>query len=170
MRHRPEYNYPLSPVGVILDRLQKEHEKKNDRLQYDTALTKHNPNIYASLISRVRYGKQCPTPLFIRTIIEVYNPENSVVKSLIRAMYEMFKMVRMLRIPTRLSYANRLASDYLSALYEKLDPIAKIRAFTSKWTTKIKRVLEVFSNVLSGFGAMNYVGGRFFTRVPVNAY
>lgn len=148
----------LSLVGKILHKVQL---KQKGKMRYDKALTAVEPKITPSLISKVRYGLQRPTPLFIATIIKCYNLIGKVVFELIRALHATLRGYHSLRIHYAVVWKNERASEFLAKCWNawgRFNPFVRIFKYAhnliSGMMDKIKSVCTRFS--FTDFRAHHY--------------
>ena len=165
MKGRTEYIRKLSPVGEVLHMIQSRH--KGTPMERDTRMTEVHPKITPTMITEVRYGLRCPTPLFILTVIKTYNPVTALIKALLKAFKEMLSGVKFLRIPKAVAKDNLEASTELAELHEKLSIIGKVKAFIFKWVPILKAMFERFltglKNWVSNF--TDTMSGRCYTKI-----
>lgn len=166
MKRATEYPRTLSPVGLVLDKIQ---QAQPVEMQKDSVITKVNRKISGSLITRVRYGLQCPTPLFIKTIIDCFALTGSIVNELLKAMHAMMKGVKILRIHHAVARENAVAAEILKKKKEQMSPFSRMKAFASRWFESLRRALDAIYHFCSGFGVANYLSGA-YTRVPINIF
>lgn len=166
MKRKTEYPRVLSPVGQVLHKIQ---EAQPDDMKKDSVITKVNRKISGSLITRVRYGLQCPTPLFIKTIIDCFSLTGPIVNELLKAMYMMMKGVKILRIHHSVASQNAAAAQILIKMKRDSSPLSRFKAFASKWFNILQKALDAIFNFCSGFGVSNYVSHS-YTRVPISVF
>lgn len=116
-----------------------------------------------------KHGLQCPTPLFIKTIIDCFALTGPIVNELLKAMYTMMKGVKILRIHHAVARQNAIAAEILKKKKESMSPFSRVKVFAAKWFDSLRRALDAVYEFCSGFGVRNYVSGA-YTRVPINVF